>query len=120
MKHHLSDQHPLQPVRVKLAMDLIRSTGLIEHAHLVPPRRATIHELELVHSRRYIELVRKLSDPKQRDQVSPDEVDEAGLASADNPISDGLHEGAAPVAGATLGPAQAIQIGPALPPSRPP
>ena len=67
MKHHLSDQHPLQPIRVKLAMDLIRSTGLIEHAHLLPPRRATIQELELVHSRRYIELVRKLSDPKQRD-----------------------------------------------------
>src|SRR5258708_35682595 len=111
MKHHLSDQHPLQPVRVKLAMDLIRSTGLIEHAHLLPPRRATIHELELVHSRRYIELVRKLSDPKQRDQVSPDEVDEAGLASADNPISDELHEGAALVAGATPLPAQAIESG---------
>ena len=70
MKHHLSDQHPLQPIRVKLAMDLIRSTGLIEHAHLLPPRRATIQELELVHSRRYIELVRKLSDPAQRSGVA--------------------------------------------------
>src|SRR5260370_42448323 len=95
MKHHLSDQHPLQPVRVKLAMDLIRSTGLIEHAHLLPPRRATIHELELVHSRRYIELVRKLSDPKQRDQVSPDEVDEAGVTAADNPSADAVPEGGA-------------------------
>src|SRR5258708_36386626 len=102
MKHHLSDQHPLQPVRVKLAMDLIRSTGLIEHAHLLPPRRATIHQLELVHSRRYIELVRKLSDPKQRDHLSPDEDDEAGFASAHNPISDELHEGAAVLAGGTL------------------
>src|SRR5258708_16878527 len=99
MKHHLSDQHPLQPVRVKLAMDLIRSTGLIEHAHLVPPRRATIHELELVHSRRYIELVRKLSDATQRGQVSPDEVDEAGLPSPHNPISDIRHEGAPLIAG---------------------
>ena len=42
MKHHLSDEHPLQPIRVKLAMDLIRSTGLIEHCHLLPPRRATM------------------------------------------------------------------------------
>ncbi|HXN79108.1 MAG TPA: acetoin utilization protein AcuC [Candidatus Dormibacteraeota bacterium] len=114
MKHHLSDQHPLQPIRVKLAMDLIRSTGLIEHAHLLPPRRATIQQLELVHSRRYIELVRKLSDPKQRDQVSPDEVDAAGFASADNPISDELHEGAALVVGATLVAAQAIESGAAL------
>jgi acetoin utilization protein AcuC len=114
MKHHLSDQHPLQPIRVKLAVDLIRSTGLIEHAHLLPPRRATIQELGLVHSRRYIEVVRKLSDPKQRDSVSPDEMDEAGFASADNPISDELHEGAALVAGATLVAAQAIESGAAL------
>src|SRR6202022_2222611 len=70
MKHRLSDQHPLQPIRVKLAVDLIRSTGLLEHSVLLPPRRATIQELELVHSRRYIDLVRKLSDPAQRTDVS--------------------------------------------------
>jgi len=72
MKHHLSDQHPLQPIRVKLTMDLIRSTGLIEHCHLLPPRRATIKELELVHSPEYVDLVRKLSDPAQRDRIEPD------------------------------------------------
>ncbi|MHB8611038.1 MAG: acetoin utilization protein AcuC [Candidatus Dormibacteraceae bacterium] len=114
MKHHLSDQHPLQPIRVKLAMDLIQSTGLIEHAHLLPPRRATIQELELVHSRRYIELVRTLSDARQRGSVPPDEIDEAGFGSADNPISDELHEGAALVAGATMVAAQAIESGAAL------
>jgi acetoin utilization protein AcuC len=114
MKHHLSDQHPLQPIRVKLAVDLIRSTGLIEHCHLLPPRRATIPELELVHSRRYIELVRELSEPRRRDEVSPEEIDEAGFASADNPISDELHEGAALVAGATMVAAQAIESGAAL------
>ena len=114
MKHHLSDQHPLQPIRVKLAMDLIRSTGLIEHAHLLPPRRATLQELELVHSRRYIDLVRRLSDPSRRADVPPEYIDDAGFGSADNPISDELHEGAALVAGATLVAAQAIESGAAL------
>jgi acetoin utilization protein AcuC len=114
MKHHLSDQHPLQPIRVKLAVDLIRSTGLIEHCHLLPPRRATIQELELVHSRRYIELVRGLSDPSRRDGVPPEEIEAAGFGSADNPISDELHEGAALVAGATLVAARAIESGAAL------
>ncbi len=114
MKHHLSDQHPLQPIRVKLAMDLIRSTGLIEHAHLLPPRRATLQELELVHSRRYIDLVRRLSDPSRRADVPPEDIDDAGFGSADNPISDELHEGAALVAGATLVAAQAIESGAAL------
>jgi len=114
MKHHLSDQHPLQPIRVKLAMDLIRSTGLIEHCHLLPPRSATIKELELVHSPHYVALVRRLSDPKQRGQVPHDEIEAAGFGSPDNPISDDLHEGTSLVVGATLVGAQAIESGAAL------
>src|SRR6266478_7734990 len=102
MKHRLSDQHPLQPIRVKLAVELISSTGLIEHAHLLPPRRATIAELELVHSPAYVDLVRKLSDPEQRPAVPSDLIEEAGFGSADNPISDELHEGTSLVVGATM------------------
>ncbi|HUZ87971.1 MAG TPA: acetoin utilization protein AcuC [Candidatus Baltobacterales bacterium] len=114
MKHHLSDQHPLQPIRVKLAVDLIRSTGLLEHCHLLPPRAATVAELELVHSPDYVELVRKLSDPARRRDVSPDAVDAAGFASADNPISDELHDGTSLVVGASMVAAQAIESGAAL------
>lgn len=114
MKHHLSDQHPLQPIRVKLAVDLIRSTGLIEHCHLLPPRAATVAELELVHSPDYVDLVRKLSDPARRREVSPEAIDAAGFASADNPISNDLHEGTSLVVGASLVAAQAIESGAAL------
>jgi acetoin utilization protein AcuC len=114
MRHRLSDQHPLQPIRVKLAVDLIRSTGLIEHAHLRPPRPATIRELELVHTPEYVDLVRKLSDPVERRRVPPHLVDAAGFASADNPISDELHEGTSLVVGATLTAAEAVESGAAL------
>jgi acetoin utilization protein AcuC len=114
MKHHLSDSHPLQPIRVKLTMEQIRATGLIEHCHLVPPRPATIEELELVHSPEYVELVRRLSDPAERGKVPHDRVAAAGFDSADNPISDELHEGTALVAGATLVGAEAIESGAAL------
>src|SRR5437763_7731751 len=98
MKHHLSDSHPLQPIRVKLTMEQIRAAGLIEHCHLVPPRMATLDELELVHAAAYVDLVQQLSDPNQRRRVAPDRVVAAGFDSADNPISDELHEGAALVA----------------------
>jgi acetoin utilization protein AcuC len=114
MKHHLSDQHPLQPIRVKLAVDLIRSTGLIEHCHLLPPRAATLEELQLVHSRDYVDLVRNLSDPSRRRQISPDAIDQAGFESADNPISEELHEGTSLVVGASMVAAQAIESGAAL------
>src|SRR5467141_2469577 len=114
MKHHLSDQHPLQPIRVKLAVDLIRATGLIEHCHLLPPRRATGAELELAHSPDYVELVRKLSDPAQRRLVPRDLIEAAGFGSADNPISDEVHEGTALVVGATMIGAEAVAGGAAL------
>src|SRR5438445_6248622 len=114
MERQLPTEHPLQPIRVKLAVDLIRSTGLIEHSHLLPPRPATIAELELVHSAEYVELVRMLSDPKQRREVPPKAIDAAGYASADNPISDALHEGTSLVAGASLVAAEAIEGGAAL------
>ena len=111
MKHHLSDAHPLQPVRVKLTMELIRSTGLIEYCHLVPPRAATDQELELVHSPEYVDLVKRLGDPALRGRLSRERVIEAGFDSADNPISDELHEGTALVAGATMVAAEAVASG---------
>ena len=114
MKHHLSDSHPLQPIRVQLTMELIRSTGLIDHCHLLPPRQATIAELELVHAPEYVDLVRRLSDPAQRRKVPGARIMEAGFDSADNPISDELHEGTALVAGATLVAAEAIVSGSVL------
>ncbi len=114
MKHHLSDTHPLQPIRVKLTMEQIQATGLIEHCHLVPPRMATLEELELVHAPAYVDLVQQLSDPAQRGRVAPERVAAAGFDSADNPISDELHEGTALVAGATLVGAEAIVSGSAL------
>lgn len=114
MKHQLSDEHPLQPIRVKLAVDLIRETGLIEYAHLLPPRAATIKELELVHAPEYIELVQRLSDPQQRRHVPAHEVEAAGFASPDNPISDFLHEGTSQVVGASLVAAESIESGAAL------
>jgi acetoin utilization protein AcuC len=114
MKHQLSDEHPLQPIRVKLAVELIRSTSLIEHAHLLPPRPASIAELEHVHSAEYVDLVRKLSNPAERRHVSPRAIDAAGFASADNPISDALHDGTAIVVGASLVAAEAIEGGVAL------
>src|SRR5947209_1780118 len=92
MAYRLSEEHPLQPIRVKLAVELIRELGLIEFAELVPPRVATDEEIALCHSPRYIELVKTLSDPARRHEVGWDERAEAGFASPDNPVADGMHE----------------------------
>src|SRR5260221_667608 len=114
MKHPLSAPHPLQPIRVQLTMEQTRATGLIEHCPLVPPRMATVAELELVHSPEYVELVQKLSDPAQRGLIARQRIVSAGFDSPDNPISDELHEGTALVAGASPVRAEAIARGAAL------
>ena len=70
MRYRLSEDHPLQPLRVKLTVELIHELGLVELAELVPPRVAVDEELRLCHSRDYVELVRSLSEPDLRDGVA--------------------------------------------------
>ena len=114
MKHHLADDHPLQPIRVKLTVDLIRQLGLIEHCELLPPRMASDKELGLVHSSEYVDLVRALSDPNLRKTIDPHLVAAAGFGTRDDPISDSLHEGTSLVVGATLVASEAVHEGRAL------
>jgi acetoin utilization protein AcuC len=73
-----------------------------------------MEELQLVHSPDYVDLVRKLSNPAQRRDLSPVAIDAAGFASADNPISTSLHEGTSLVVGASLVAAEAVESGAAL------
>jgi acetoin utilization protein AcuC len=114
MAYRLSEEHPLQPIRVKLAVELIRELGLVEFAELVPPRIATDQELALCHSPRYVELVAALSDLGRRSEVSWEDRAEAGFASADNPVADGMHQACATIVGGSLMAAEAVHTGAAL------
>ena len=92
MKHRLSDQHPLQPIRVKLAMDLIARPA----DRALPPAPSSTRDDQGARARPlhpYVDLVRRLSDPAQRDNVAFEEIEAAGLGRLQQPISDDLHEG---------------------------
>lgn len=114
MAYRLSEDHPLQPIRVKLAVDLMRDLGLVECAELTPPREATAQEIALSHSPTYIEIVRSLSEPGRRREVSFEDREAAGFASPDNPIADGMHEACAAIVGGSLLAAEAVHRGGAL------
>src|SRR2546428_789242 len=114
MAYRLSEEHPLQPIRVQLAVELIRELGLVEFAELVPPRVASDEEIALCHSPRYIELVKALSDPGRRREVSWDDRAAAGFASPDNPVADGMHEACATIVGGSIMAAEAVHSGAAL------
>ena len=114
LDYRLSEDHPLQPLRVQLAVELIRSSGLIDFCELVPPRPATDAEIALCHSPEYISIVDRLSSPATLSQVPVPLIFDSGFGSADNPIADGMHRASAAVVGASLTAAEAIDSGAAL------
>jgi acetoin utilization protein AcuC len=110
MAYRLSDDHPLQPLRVKLTVDLIRELGLDAFADVVEPRLATDEEIALCHAPDYVSLVRRLSAGQPLDGHALG----AGFGTADNPVAPGMHDACAAVVGGSLVAAEAVHTGEAL------
>lgn len=98
--------HPLRPLRVRLAVELMEDAGLVRAPHVrrVLPREAAEHELTRVHDPAYVDAVRQLClDPWRRDLAGP-----FGFLSPDNPCFPGMHRAAALIAGGSLAAADLI------------
>ncbi len=102
--------HPLNPVRVRLTVELIRRLGLLDDGDVLAPRDASDEELALVHSPEYIEAVKRLSAP----QPEPADAADArrwGIGTDDVPIVAGMDAMSRRVVGATLVAAEAVLDG---------
>ena len=111
--YNFGPQHPLQPVRVELAVELMRAYGLLDrpNVQLIPPRLAGDDELQLIHSPDYIDAVR------QAGALNPSEITCASvpkycLGPGDNPIFPEMHEASAQVAGGSIDAAEFVMRGP--------
>ncbi|GGJ77575.1 acetoin utilization protein AcuC [Pilimelia anulata] len=97
--------HPLDPVRVELALALAGELGVLDRpgVTLLPGRAATDAELTTVHDPAYLAAVR----------AAPDDPywSGRGLNTPDNPTFPGMHDAAAYVAGASLVAAAALVDG---------
>ncbi|MDE3075541.1 MAG: acetoin utilization protein AcuC [Chloroflexota bacterium] len=109
IEYDFGPQHPLQPVRVELAVELMRAYGLLDRANvrLVAPRLASDEELRLIHAPDYIEAVRQAS----ANHGALTSIPEYCLGPGDNPIFAGMHEASAQVAGGTLQAAEFVLEG---------
>ncbi|AEA26148.1 acetoin utilization protein AcuC [Pseudonocardia benzenivorans] len=103
LDYQLSDDHPLNPVRLDLTMRLARGLGVLDDVELLEPDPATDEELERVHAPSYLTAVR--SAPEMPFGVGH------GLGTADNPIFFGMHESSALIAGGSLLAARQIAAG---------
>ncbi len=110
LAYDFGPSHPLQPVRVELAVELMRAYGLLDRpeVRLIPTRLASDEELQLIHTPEYIAAVRHagaFGDPK----VS---FPEYCLGPGDNPVFAGMHEASAEVAGGSIDAADFVMGGP--------
>lgn len=100
LKYDFGPQHPLKPVRLQLTYELLKAYEVFDgtQAEVKPPRMATEEELELVHTKEYVQLIKRFSKPDSN--VS--DAYEIGLGPGDNPIFPGMYEASSLVVGGSL------------------
>ncbi|WP_028932847.1 acetoin utilization protein AcuC [Pseudonocardia spinosispora] len=101
--YHLSESHPLDPIRLDLTMRLASGLGVLEGIEVLAPEPAPDSEIERIHEPSYLTAVKS----------APEDPFAAGhgLGTADNPIFFGMHESSALVCGGSLLAARQIAEG---------
>jgi acetoin utilization protein AcuC len=89
--------HPMAPLRLDLAVRLMRDLGLLQHADVavVPATPASDADLHLVHDPEYVAAVRAASAPHA------DAQPRFGLGTDDVPVFEGMHGASAAIAGSS-------------------
>lgn len=94
--YDLGEAHPLNPLRLTLAVELMEAFGILSPDSVISPREATESELLLVHSSGYLESVRHADD------WATDFRPVMGLGTEDNPTYPGMYELAALTCGGSI------------------
>ncbi|MEK6441690.1 acetoin utilization protein AcuC [Pseudonocardia sp. T1-2H] len=103
LSYQLSEDHPLNPVRLDLTMRLAAELGVLDDVELLVPEPATEEDLLRVHEPSYLTAVR--SAPEMPFDVGH------GLGTDDNPIFFGMHEASALICGGSIAAAREIAEG---------
>lgn len=107
--YHFRPDHPFNPKRLELSVSLIEALGLLdgETHRMVPPRPATEEELLRVHSREYVEAVKRFS----AEGADTADAFRWGLGTDDTPVFPGMHEVTSLVVGGTMRAAELVMSG---------
>jgi acetoin utilization protein AcuC len=109
LSYRWSADHPMNPTRLALTMELARGIGLLDGAEIIAPVAATDNELLRVHTPEYVAAVKRAPLDSPLGVRASDVVH--GLGSEDNPIFPDMHAASAVIAGGTLTAARAIASG---------
>jgi acetoin utilization protein AcuC len=92
------EDHPFNPLRIRMTLELCEALGLLEDYPFVVSEPATDEDLTTVHSLTYVRLVQKAG----RGAAALSDLMQYGLGTSDNPIFPDMHEATARVVGAVL------------------
>lgn len=107
-EYRFGDKHPFDPLRLRLTVELIEACGLLDAVHyMVPPRYATIEELETVHSAAFIKALDDAGDGR----LAPEDAQRFGLGTEDVPIFPRMLRAARLIAGGSLRAAELVMGG---------
>jgi acetoin utilization protein AcuC len=105
--YELGPQHPMTPVRYRLAVELVTAYGLLDRddVHVLSPRPATVEEITRVHPEPYVTAIRRFSENPAL-SLGWDVQSQWGITppNGDTPAVPGLHDRAAAVCGTTMAP----------------
>jgi acetoin utilization protein AcuC len=90
--------HPFNPLRLRLTLELYRDLGLLEGYPLTPSKPATDEDLTTVHNLTYVRMVQQAG----RGAARLSRLLDYGLGSGDNPVFPDMHEACARVVGGVL------------------
>jgi acetoin utilization protein AcuC len=91
-------EHPFNPLRLRLTLELCRDSGLLEGYPLTPSEPATDADLTTVHSLTYVRMVQQAG----RGAARLSRLLDYGLGSGDNPVFPDMHGACARVVGGVL------------------
>ncbi|HZF59387.1 MAG TPA: acetoin utilization protein AcuC [Rubrobacter sp.] len=91
-------EHPFNPLRLRLTLELCRDLGLLEGYPLTPSEPATDADLTTVHSLTYVRMVQQAG----RGAARLSRLLDYGLGSGDIPVFPDMHEACARVVGGVL------------------
>ncbi|MHA1726554.1 MAG: acetoin utilization protein AcuC [Promethearchaeota archaeon] len=108
-KYNFGPDHPLRPLRIELTYSLFEKLGLLNNKllEIITPKLCTEEEIEMVHSKEYVNAVKKLSVNPNANSINPYIY---GLGPGDNPIFKGMYEASALICGASVATAEKVWI----------
>jgi acetoin utilization protein AcuC len=100
-------EHPFNPLRVRLFLELCESLGLLEGFPFVSSEPATDEDLTTVHNLTYVRMVQKAG----RSAAALSDLLPYGIGTSDNPIFPDMHEACARVVGGVLAAGRLVMAG---------